>query len=214
MLKLTHKDIVSSLAIGELVSWFALFVLKNPAIAEFSKVAGLTWLNWVLPIGLPLLFLVGMFVVAWLNRFVGFLFQLAKYAQIGVLNTLVDFGILNLLIWTTNTTSGWKLGVFNIISFSVAVVNSYFWNKFWTFESKAGAQGKEFVSFVTVSFIGVLINTAIVYLGAGLANSIPDVSAGGWINLVKILATVVSLVWNFLGYKFFVFKKPNLPMKV
>ncbi len=40
-------------------------------------------------------------------------------------------------------------------------------------------------------------------------------SAARWLNIAKVLATVISLVWNFLGFKFFVFKSkektPEIP---
>jgi len=30
-----------------------------------------------------------------------------------------------------------------------------------------------------------------------------------WANVALLVATLVSLVWNFVGYKFFVFEKKN-----
>ena len=202
------KDIYLATVIGFIFGVLLLLPMKNIGLSVTPKLVFLSVFGFAVFAPLAL------FVLYIASRFIPALYQFGKFAAVGALNTLIDLGVLNFLIILTDVSTGVYYSFFKAVSFLAAVGNSYFWNKFWTFESKAGAQGKEFVSFVTVSFIGVLINTAIVYLGAGLANLMPDVSAGGWINLVKILATVVSLVWNFLGYKFFVFKKPNLPMKV
>ena len=133
--------------------------------------------------------------------------QLGKFAETGVLNTIIDLGILNLLMWVSGITSGVWLILMNVLSFSVATTNSYFWNKFWTFEKKEGQAGKEFTSFFVVSLIGIAINTGIVFAGSSFVSPLFGVSAGAWVNIVKLLATVVSMIWNFMGYKFIVFKK-------
>src|SRR3989344_219585 len=58
------------------------------------------------------------------------------------------------------------------------------------------------VLFFIVSLVGIAINTGIVYAGSSFVSPLFGVSAGAWVNIVKLLATVVSMVWNFLGYKF------------
>ncbi len=66
-----------------------------------------------------------------------------------------------------------------------------------------------FVSFFVVSIIGLLINIFIVSVASTYLNdhqgtlTNPDLIK----NAAKIIATAVSLVWNFLGYKLLVFKK-------
>lgn len=144
----------------------------------------------------------GILVAGAIGRKIAILWQIAKFGLIGILNTAVDFGILNYLSILTGITSGTSLIPLNALSFSVAVLNSYWWNKNWVFEGKKRVS---FVSFLVVSAIGILINTGIVVIATninpfGLDNSL-------WLNVSKALATVVSLTWNFLGYRLIVFKK-------
>lgn len=66
----------------------------------------------------------------------------------------------------------------------------------------------EFVGFVVVSIIGAGINSLILTgLVAYFGHSLPGISEKLFKNIAKIAATVVSLMWNFIGYKFFVFRK-------
>jgi putative flippase GtrA len=71
---------------------------------------------------------------------------------------------------------------------------------------KANVVG-QFLQFIIISLVGVLINSGIVYIIATWVNS--STSKEVWVNIAKIVATVVSLIWNFVGYKFIVFKKKN-----
>ena len=133
-----------------------------------------------------------------------------KFVLVGILNTAIDFGVLNLLILITGITGGWAIAPLNAISFLCAATNSYLWNKFWTFKAKGGVAGKEFSQFLIISLIGIGINTGIVVAGTSLVSPLFGLSSKVWVNLIKVLATGVSMVWNFLGYKFIVFKDKNV----
>ncbi|MGE5298327.1 MAG: GtrA family protein [Acidobacteriaceae bacterium] len=150
--------------------------------------------------------------------------QFSKFVVIGVLNTLIDFAILNLLMYLTHTYSGYKVIGLNVISFSIAVINSYVLNKYWAFkDSGSGDQAKKFSQFIVVSLIGAVINSLVVYAVTSvsapaqmlttIAGYIPVIGskladpAVFWANIAKAFATAVALIWNFIGYKFFVFKK-------
>ena len=137
--------------------------------------------------------------------------QFSKFVVIGFMNTAIDFGVLNLLMWQTGIYKGRWIILLNIIAVSVAVINSYFWNKYWTFKAKQadepGEIAKEFSQFIMVTLIGLAINSSIVF---GVTTFIPPffgLSSELWANLAKAAATGLSLIWNFIGYKFIVFKK-------
>ncbi|MBL8030995.1 MAG: GtrA family protein [Candidatus Doudnabacteria bacterium] len=73
--------------------------------------------------------------------------------------------------------------------------------------SQSGTRA-EFAGFVAVSVIGAGINSLILTgLVAYFGHSLPGISEKLFKNIAKIAATVVSLMWNFVGYKFFVFRK-------
>jgi putative flippase GtrA len=140
----------------------------------------------------------------------GTILQIIKFGLVGVSNTLVDFAVLNLLTWTTKIYSGNWIILFNIASFTAAVINSYIWNKYWTFKKKQRSDtAQEFSKFLFVSIIGAVINSGIVYTVTTYIDPLFDLSSGLWVNVAKILATGVALVWNFVGYKFWAFKENN-----
>ena len=143
------------------------------------------------------------------NIFLKLAKQFSKFIIVGGINTSIDFLILNILIYITGITAGVELFILNCISFSVAVINSYFMNKHWTFEDKTKTEQEpvKFSQFLAVSIVGIVINGLVL---TSITTYIPPLfglSAVLWAKIAKLLATGFSLIWNFIGYKFFVFKK-------
>lgn len=152
----------------------------------------------------------GVFVGAFLSRWFSFFFQLSKFGLVGVTNTVIDFGIFNLFIWATGLATGNSIYLFKVISVSAAIINSYIWNKFWSFNRPAideASARKEFAQFLMVSLFGLLLNTGVTSLlinGIGAPGSMDPKL---WANIANAVASVSVLAWNFVGYKFFVFKR-------
>lgn len=144
-----------------------------------------------------------------------FIEQFSKFFLVGIMNTLVDLIILNIEMYFTGITQGRGYSVEKAISFLFAVTFSYFINKYWTFQdsSKQG-EGKKMSQFFAVSFIGMLINVGtatlvVSYLQIPINNilNLPLLTPQVWGTLGALCGTAVGLVWNFVGYKFWVFKK-------
>lgn len=85
----------------------------------------------------------------------------------------------------------------------MAVTNSYFWNKLWTFQSPVPANVKEYIRFAFATFLGLLINV-------GVASVVVKLGASSnfelWANIGGLTATFASLFWNFIAYRYIVFK--------
>lgn len=76
-------------------------------------------------------------------------------------------------------------------------------------KQQADDHATHFMAFAIVSIIGLLINISIVtlvstYLTPG---SLGSINVDLLKNIAKIMATIVSLMWNFIGYKLVVFKQ-------
>jgi putative flippase GtrA len=82
--------------------------------------------------------------------------QLCRFAAIGVMNTALDFLILNYISKSFGITSGLKLGELNIIGFILALIQSYFWNRYWAFNTQAVSLLKNFIRLVLVGLLGGL----------------------------------------------------------
>jgi putative flippase GtrA len=148
--------------------------------------------------------------------------QIKKFVVTGFVNTGIDFVVLFLLLHFTGKTTGIYTLIFPSISFSLATVNSFLMNKYWTFkgnkEKEKEKEYTDFGQFMVITLGGLGINAGITYLGSnfiapflGIGFIItlfpPESVQKFWVMFAKLIATCVSLVWNFVGYKFWVFKK-------
>lgn len=195
-----RNDVIFVLILGEIVAVFLYFIFKNIGFVFFPA--------WILFLALPILALIAVYIAYLIGKKFLIVFQFAKYATVGFANTAVDFGILNLLMWLTGIYRGKSIFLLNSVAFLIAVTHSYIWNKFWTFKAreKASIPG-QVLQFVAVSLIGVLINGGIVYMISTLVSPMFGLSAALWANAAKVVATAISLIWNFIGYKFIVFRR-------
>lgn len=137
--------------------------------------------------------------------------QFIKFALIGAMNTLVDLGILNLLMYVTGYTSGIHYSLLKAISFTCAVIFSYNLNKRWTFNDLSDEdRAKKFTQFLAISIIGAVINVSVATLVVTYVRPMINISfltPQLWGNIGALCGTAIGLIWNFIGYKFIVFKK-------
>lgn len=139
------------------------------------------------------------------------IYQFAKFAAVGTLNSFIDLGVLNLQTFISGIPAGAisniTFGIFKTVSFFAATTNSFFWNKFWTFEDKSRLQAGTVVKFYGITIFNALLNvgvaTAVKASGPAFAVS-PEL----WVNVVApVTGIFAGFMGNFLGYKFLVFRK-------
>ena len=204
----TRKDFILSVITGAVTGLIAALIfdyLNKTFVFQGWVIYGCDW--YLLIAILPILWLMGTYILGYkLSKLFPFMFQFSKFVAVGFLNTAADFGVLNLLIYLTDVTKGLAIVGLKSASFIVAVVNSYFWNKFWSFKEKSEARFGQFLQFTVVIFIGWLINVGIVYFGSTYIVPFPGIDSVTWVNIVNMASVVISLFWNFIGLKFIVFK--------
>lgn len=194
-----RKDILLSSFIGFAVAASLLLISGNLGLE-------LPYLPSILVV-FPILSALGMMMTRLMARRVPLVLQASKFLLVGALNTFVDLGVLNLLIFVSQASSGSLFVAFKGISFLLAVINSYAWNKFWTFSAGKRVSGKEFTQFLVVSAIGFGINVGTATAVVNVVGPQFGVSGAIWANFGALTAAFASLLWNFLGYKFVVFKQ-------
>lgn len=194
-------DIIISLLAGELLAWYFLIVFKD-LIGEMK------FLFWLLPVLLPIMALIGIWIAFLVGKRFLFVFQVAKFLLIGVLATLFYLTILNILMSFFGITEGIFYSVFVGLSYIIATLAKYLGDKLWAFEKMEKEEmGKEFGRFFMVTIIGFGINVGAASLIVNVVGNQFGVSEIIWANIGGIAASFVSALWNFLGYKFIVFKK-------
>lgn len=204
---MSKREIILSFAIGVITSVFAALLMWTTGDPfDVFRENGL--FRWIL-ISLPVLEVIGYFIARQLFGNIKILGQLARFGMVGLMNFLVDTGILTALALYTGVEGGLGLIWLNIISVTIAITNSYLWNRNWTFRDKEPITLEGIFVFILVTLGGIVINSAIVY---GVTTMLPVsgvLTGTRRITLAKVLATGVSLLWNFFGYRMAVFKKPE-----
>ncbi len=214
---MAKKDYTLGIIAGLLIGFLALPVLKAVKPALFAKFA----------VAVPIFFLIavpiGLIIFHFLSRKIFVLWQLGKFGVIGVLNTLVDWGVLVLLILAfrkylgIESTGAFIMGLtfyslYKSISFIIANINSYYWNKYWTFSSGILRRTKaEYLQFLAVSVVGFALNVSIASYVFDYIRPFMDLNPDQWGIIGAAVGSIVGLMWNFLGYKFIVFKPSSKP---
>ena len=164
--------------------------------------------SWLLIIVFPPLTLLGLFIASTIGKKFFAIYQMGKFVLVGALNTMVDLGVLNFLMWTFGIYTGIFYSVFKGLSFLLASTNSYLWNKHWTFEKREEAfVGQEYFKFLIIVSIGFLINVGIATFVVNVIGSQFGISEELWANVGAFIAILLAWIWNFGGAKFIVFKK-------
>jgi len=133
--------------------------------------------------------------------------QFSKFVLIGMLNTGIDFAVLNLLMRLFSVYEGSSIIPIKAVAFFTANINSYFCNKYWTFRQEQKKNiSQEYGKFLIISAIALGIHLMVIY---SITTLIPPIlmSKELWANFANIVAVGLALIWNFIGYKFLVFKK-------
>jgi putative flippase GtrA len=213
----TKKDYEASIAAGLFIGFLIIPILATALPDLYSRI-------WP---AVMIFFLVaapaGIFIASKLYTAIPLIWQVAKFVLIGGLNTLVDIGILAALMSFFKTSAGvdpdstlLQAGMLTItfyfaykaISFLVANVNSFFWNKHWTFSGNPTKNGgQQFVQFLIVSVIGFLINIFFTSFIFTSVSHIGAINASQWGLICGAIGSIAGLAWNFIGYKLLVFKK-------
>jgi putative flippase GtrA len=129
-----------------------------------------------------------------------------RFALVGVVNTFIDLGFLNMLIFVFGLGHPYLFSVYKGFSFVCALINSYFMNRSFTFESKENSK-KTFYLFVFYSLIGFVVNVAssslVFYI---LSSQYIAINAHVSATLSGLIGTVLGLLVNYICYNFLVFK--------
>ena len=119
--------------------------------------------------------------------------QILKFGVVGGIAFVIDYGILFLLA----KVIGLNELISAAISFIISLTFNYFLSTKWVFEAKK-KKPKEVIIFVLLSVVGLGINEVLIYLGTK--------KLGLDVMIVKLFATAIVMVYNFITRKLIIEK--------
>ena|SRR5579875_2448111 len=129
----------------------------------------------------------------------------AKFLAVGTSNAIIDIGVLNGCLLIGPSKSPFTLLVYNSIAVVCAIMNSYVWNRRWTFRDVAADTLKERALFILQALINIALNNiTLVWISTYLifSKSVPFIVSS---NAAKGLAMLISSLISYLFMRFLVF---------
>ncbi len=155
---------------------------------------------------LPALCVLGIYIGEIIGKKYLIVYQLARHVLVGAFATIVDLKVFELL--------GFFFGllvspiIFKAISFIFSTGIKYVGNKHWAFEKQDTLHiGHEATKFFVITLIGLLLDVGVFYFCTNMLGAQFGLALGLWAKVSVIISAIVAAVWNFIGYKFLVFKK-------
>jgi putative flippase GtrA len=192
-------SIITGMGVAALFSWF----IKSSRPEYFTT-----------SLALLIIFPVLAAFCLWMAYLIGkkflFVYQFAKFIMIGAFFALFDLVILNGLMayFGIKIDQVIKYSIFIAVSFIITTSIKYFVDKYWAFEKKeGGSTHTEFGKFFIVTIISLVLQLGIASYIFAEVMAPAGVPVMIWANIGKILGIAVASIWNFVGYKFIVFKK-------
>ncbi len=124
------------------------------------------------------------------------LIKAAKFAIVGVANTLIDYGVFALLAQLLSV----NVYLSQVISYSCGILNSYIFNRSWTFQSESRFFSPTLLRFLALNLcmLGVSTGLLAVFLRFGLSKLI-----------AKACTVVVTMAVGFVINRLWVFRPQN-----
>lgn len=133
--------------------------------------------------------------------------ELVRFIVIGLLNTIIDFFILNLLIYSIEPQSSIAFFTISLFSVLVAATNGFIMHKYWSFRRK-----ESYSPIMTQAWFFALITLATMFINSSIFLFIKnhletrvDLSPFLIINLSKCAGVLVAMIFSLFGYRFVVF---------
>ncbi len=148
----------------------------------------------------------------WLAYLIGrkflFIFQSAKFVLVGAFATIVDLKVFEWLVFAFSMAITVNPIIAKGLSFLFATALKFWGNKYWTFQKHEKEDVlKEISQFFGVTAVGLIIDVVAYQYFTQVMGAQFGAPEAIWIKFSVIFAGLCAAIFNFLGYKFFVFKK-------
>ena len=121
--------------------------------------------------------------------------QIIKFVIVGGIATIIDF----IFLWFFKEIIGLPVLISNTLSFTISVTYNYIASIKWVFDvNKEKESRKQFLTFITFSILGLLLNNIILWICEDLLKI--------YYLIGKVVATAIVMVFNFITRKMFLEK--------
>lgn len=145
--------------------------------------------------------------------------QIIKFGIVGaicfVIDYLIGIAVMNSILLLTSTSYFQIASVAGaVVGFCVSVVVNYLLSFKFVFNRKEGLdRRREFIIFLTLSLIGLVLNSFVIWLVVGpiYRNTFLNTVLGynAVYSVGKIISTIIVMVYNFVTRKIFLEEKPG-----
>jgi len=130
-------------------------------------------------------------------------FEFIRFGVVGFFNTVIDYTIMNVLMFTFKVSQGVPFVMIKIFSIVMAVIFSYYVNLIWTFKAKDNKPQWLF-QFVILNFITISIN---VLIASYLVDYVRlPINQYLWANIASLMGAIVAIIMRYFGSRI-IFKK-------
>jgi len=132
-----------------------------------------------------------------------FQFEFIRFGFVGFLNTVIDYVLMNILMFVFQVWQGFGFVLIKIFSISVSIIFSYFMNLIITFKLKKTSSDQLF-KFVILSVITLLVN---VWIASYLVDHVKlPLNKYLWANISSFLGAIIAIAMRYFGSRI-IFKK-------
>jgi putative flippase GtrA len=117
-----------------------------------------------------------------------------KYGCVGLSGMLIDFSAT----WLLKEKMRVHQYLSNTIGFALAVINNYILNKYWTFSTTAPNNSNQFILFLIVALVGLVINNLSLHL------LLKKYKYNFY--FLKLIVIFIVFLWNFILNSLVTFK--------
>lgn len=143
----------------------------------------------------------------YLRRLKNFGRRFSKFTVVGAANAVVDFAVLNLLLWLYMPDNNTQIVLYNLVALVAANLNSYVGNAFWTFRERAEPSGRQRTLFALQAVVNIGVSSGLFWLCIHLLSWYTSMPSFVGENIAKTISVVAASTMSFFIMRYLVFSR-------
>jgi putative flippase GtrA len=132
------------------------------------------------------------------------IWQFMQFGLVGCVNTNIDLLVLNGLLWLWPGQNIARLLLFNTLAYTFGALNSFVFNRYWTFQREGPPNAREGARFLLVTLTAIACNDLILWLMSTILHPV-HLTPTLWTNVSKVVAIGSTILLSYLGMRLWVF---------